>query len=98
MPSKRREPRRSEADELLSYLAAACAEEPELWATVRTLADAGEVDLLRLVRDFRDNLSGPEILARHGSKEVLEERLRVVHRVYVDCARRGRGESPRARR
>src|SRR5205807_2194288 len=71
---------RSERDELLADLAAACALEPELWATVRALADAGELELLRLVRDFRDNLPAEEILKRHGPEAVLNERLRVVHR------------------
>jgi len=86
---------RSERDELLSYLAAACGCEPELWATVRALGDTDEIELLRLVRDFRDNLPDETILARHGPKEVLEERLRVIHRVYVDCARRVREENQR---
>jgi hypothetical protein len=87
--------RRSERDELLSYLAGACACEPDLLATVRALGDADEIDLLRLVRDFRDNLRGTEILARHGPQAVLDERLRVIHRVYVDCARRVREEAQR---
>ena len=85
----------SERDELLGYLAGACAEEPELWATVKALAEAGEVELLRLVRDFRDNLPSEEVLARHGPRAVLDGRLRVIHRVYVDCARAVREELDR---
>jgi hypothetical protein len=96
MPARRSG--QAEHDELMSYLAAACSDEPELWATVRALADAGESDLLRLVRDFRDNLPSHEILARHGPADVLEERLRVVHRVYVDCARRVREQTGRPQR
>jgi hypothetical protein len=77
---------------LLVYLSGACADEPELCATVATLAEADEIDLLRLVRDFRDNLSDSDILARHGPADSLSEKLRVIHRVYVDCARRVREE------
>jgi hypothetical protein len=84
-----------ERDELLGYLADACAAEPELGATVRALADAGEIDLLRLVRDFRDNRSSEEILSRHGPQAALDERLRLIHRVYVDCAREVREQSQR---
>jgi hypothetical protein len=95
MSAQADDPTTSECDQLLAYLAATCAEEPELWATVLALADAGEIDLLRLVRDFRDNLSNQAILARHGPKTLLDERLRVIHRVYVDCARRVREETQR---
>lgn len=77
-------------EELLSYLEVACADEPELLATVHDLADAGEIDLLRLVRDFRDNLPAKEILARHGPEDRLANDLRVIHRVFVDAARRTR--------
>jgi hypothetical protein len=87
-----------ERDELMGYLATACAAEPELWATVCALADAGEVELLRLVRDFRDNLPNQEIVARHGSRETLDERLRVIHRVYVDCARQVREQKQQPER
>jgi hypothetical protein len=62
---------------------------------VAALGEAGEVELLRLVRDFRDNVPGAEILARHGPPALLEERLRVLHRVYVDQARRVREQSDR---
>jgi hypothetical protein len=89
---------RSERDELLGYLDVACADEPELQATVRALAEADEIDLLRLVRDFRDNLPNQAILARHGPQVVLDERLRLVHRVYVDCARQVREDSQRPER
>lgn len=77
---------------LLGYLGVACADEPELRATVATLAEADEIDLLRLVRDFRDNLANQDILDRHGPADLLDEKLRVIHRVYVDCARRVREE------
>jgi hypothetical protein len=86
---------RSERDELLAYLAEVCALEPELAATVRALGEAGDIELLRLVRDFRDNLPSQEILARHGPEERLAERLRMIHRVYVDCARQVREEIQR---
>lgn len=82
----------------MNYLAGACAAEPELWATVCALADAGEVELLRLVRDFRDNLPSEAILARHGPQETLDERLRIIHRVYVDCARQVREMEQRPER
>jgi hypothetical protein len=88
-------PPANELDSLVAYLGGACADDPDLFATVLALADAGELDLLRLVRDFRDNLSGGEILQRHGPASVLDERLRVIHRVYVDCARRVREQSQR---
>lgn len=84
-----------DAASLLAYLTPACAAEPELLATVVALAEAGEVDLLRLVRDFRDNLSNPEILRRHGPADALDERLQVIHRVYVDQARRVREQAER---
>src|SRR5262249_43716287 len=80
---------------LLAYLGDACADDPDLLATVHALAEAGETDLLRLVRDFRDNVPGPEILQRHGPAAALDERLRVIHRVYVDCAGRVREQSER---
>lgn len=84
-----------DASSLLAYLTPACATEPELLATVVALAEAGEVALLRLVRDFRDNLPNPEILHRHGPADALDERLRVIHRVYVDQARRVREQAER---
>jgi hypothetical protein len=93
-----RPPGQAERDELMGYLDTACADEPELAATVHALAEAGEVDLLRLVRDFRDNLPSQEILARHGPEETLSERLRLIHHVYVDCARRVREETKRPER
>ncbi len=88
-------PQRAERDELLGYLTAACAAEPELLATVHALAEAGEVDLLRLVRDFRDNQGDKTLRARHGGAEAVDEGLRLIHRVYVDCARRVREQTQR---
>jgi hypothetical protein len=85
----------NECDALLTYLGDVCADDPDLLATVHALADAGETDLLRLVRDFRDNVAGPMILQRHGPAAALDERLRVIHRVYVDCARQVREQSER---
>jgi hypothetical protein len=85
----------NDRDALLSYLGDACADDPDLLATVHALAEADETDLLRLIRDFRDNVSGAEILQRHGPASALDERLRVIHRVYVDCARRVREQSER---
>lgn len=92
---------REDADDreaLVAYLTAACADEPELLATVLALADAGEVGLLRVVRDFRDNVSERELRTRHAD---LDESLRLIHRIYVDSARRARerGDRPlRARK
>jgi hypothetical protein len=82
-------------DQLVTYLDRACAGEPELLATVHTLAEAGEIELLRLMRDFRDNQPDEELLARHGTQAVLNERLRLIHRVYVDCARQVRDATQR---
>src|SRR5262249_16482594 len=78
---------------LRGYLIAACAAEPELLATVLALADADELDLLRVIRDFRDNLPDREIRPRHG--EQLDDKLRLIHRVYVECAQRVREEADR---
>jgi len=80
---------------LLAHLRGACADDPDLYATVLALDEAGELDLLRLVRDFRDNVSNSEILKRHGPPAQLDERLRVIHRVYVDEARRVREQIER---
>ena len=80
----------NDRDALVSYLGDVCADDPDLLATVHALAEANETDLLRLVRDFRDNVPNSEILRRHGPPAVLDERLRVIHRVYVDQARRVR--------
>jgi hypothetical protein len=85
--------RGDERAQLLDYLDGACAAEPELLATVHALAEAEEIDLLRLIRDFRDNLPGKDIRARHGPD--LDERLRIIHRIYVECARRVREERDR---
>ena len=57
-------PPTEEASSLRAYLVAACAAEPELLATV-ALAE-GEVELLHVVRDFRDNLPDRELRRRHG--------------------------------
>ena len=84
-----------EREALLAYLDEVCADDGDLRATVHALAEQDDLDLLRLVRDFRDNLPGDEILRRHGPAAVLDERLRVIHRVYVDCARRVREEHDR---
>lgn len=86
---------------LAAVLRASCADDPDLSATVAALDEAGETDLLRLIRDFRDALGEGEILARHGPADRLDERLRVVHRAYVDAARASResaGRPARARR
>src|SRR2546423_14403085 len=80
---------------LVAYLRGACADDPDLYATVLALDEAGELDLLRLVRDFRDNVSNSEILRRHGPPAQLGERLRAIHRVYVDEARRVREQTDR---
>jgi hypothetical protein len=85
----------NDRDALVAYLDDVCADDPDLLATVHALAEANETDLLRLVRDFRDNVPGPEILQRHGPAAALDERLRVIHRVYVDCARRVREQAER---
>ena len=68
----------SEREALLAHLTGACADEPDLLATVFALAETGELELLRLVRDFRDNVSRGEILQRHGPASVLDERLRAL--------------------
>ena len=88
----------SERESMLGSLSGACADEPDLLATVVALAEAGEDALLRLICDFRDNVPSGEILRRHGPEAVLAERLRVIHRVYVDQARRVREQSERPAR
>lgn len=96
--SARPRPAESAADEretLVAYLSEVCADDADLLATVLALGDAGELELLRLVGDFRDNLPGSEILKRHGPPALLDERLRLIHRVYVDQARRVREQSDR---
>src|SRR4051812_14746279 len=88
----------SECELLRAYLADVCADDADLLATVAALADAGEADLLRLIRDFRDNVSNAELLRRFGPPAALDERLRVIHRIYVDQARRVREQTERPAR
>src|SRR5258708_7445883 len=96
MPSRPQPAGGSERDQLLAYLVRACAGEPELIATANALAEAGEIDLLRLFRDFRDNHSDEVLLARQGGcRALLDERLRLIHRVYVDQARAVREQMQR---
>jgi hypothetical protein len=96
-PAPAPRPAAGEREALLAYLDEVCSDDADLLATARALADAGEIELLRLMRDFRDGLPGAELLQRYGPAAALDEKLRVVHRVYVDGARRVRAERERPR-
>jgi hypothetical protein len=79
-------PRSSGPGRLTATLRELCDGEPELQAVVERLAADGRVDLLELMRDYREGRAEQAILQRHGGAEAVRRRLLEIHALFRPAA------------